>query len=75
MVAVSFFGKFKTTAQMIALLLLLYHDPIGPFPTRIAGYGFLYVAATLTLWSMVRYLRAAWPSLNSDDGESQDQQF
>lgn len=71
-VAVSFFGKFKTTAQMVALLLLLYHDPIGPIPTRIVGYGFLYVAVTLTLWSMVGYLRAAWPSLNSDDTESQD---
>ena len=27
-VAVSFIGKLKTTAQMVAILLLLYHDPI-----------------------------------------------
>ena len=64
-VAVSIIGKIKTMAQMLALLLLLYRNPIGGFPTYAAGMILLYVAAGLTLWSMVVYLRAAWPALMS----------
>ncbi len=63
-VAVSMMGKVKTTAQMAALILLLYQAPIGPLPTVQAGVVLLYVAAILTLWSMLIYLRAAWPVLN-----------
>jgi CDP-diacylglycerol--glycerol-3-phosphate 3-phosphatidyltransferase/cardiolipin synthase len=68
-VAVSFIGKIKTTAQMIALLLLLYRQPLWGFPTNEVGVLLLYVAAILTLWSMVMYLKAAWPMLSasSDD--------
>lgn len=62
-VAVSYVGKVKTTAQMVALFLLLYHDPIRDFPTVTVGIVLLYLAAVLTLWSMLVYLRAAWPSL------------
>jgi CDP-diacylglycerol--glycerol-3-phosphate 3-phosphatidyltransferase/cardiolipin synthase len=62
-VAVSAVGKFKTTAQMIALLLLLFKYPLGGFPTETVGYVLLYVAAVLTLWSMIVYLHAAWPAL------------
>jgi CDP-diacylglycerol--glycerol-3-phosphate 3-phosphatidyltransferase len=64
-VAVSMLGKVKTTAQMIALVLLLYRQPLGDFPTAQAGLLLLYVAAVLTLWSMVLYLRAAWPVLSA----------
>jgi CDP-diacylglycerol--glycerol-3-phosphate 3-phosphatidyltransferase len=60
-VAVSIIGKVKTTAQMIAILLLLYDAPVGVFPTRDVGLVLLYVAAALTLWSMLIYMRAAWP--------------
>jgi len=60
-VAVSMLGKLKTTAQMAALILLLYRKPIGDFPTLEVGLGLLFVAAGLTLWSMVVYLIAAWP--------------
>lgn len=63
-VAVSTIGKIKTTVQMIALLLLLYHAPIGPLPTRELGITLLYLAAILTLWSMLIYLKAAWPTLS-----------
>ncbi len=63
-VAVSMVGKVKTSAQMGALVLLLYQDPIGPLPTLDLGMLLLYVAAILTLWSMVIYLRAAWPIIN-----------
>jgi CDP-diacylglycerol--glycerol-3-phosphate 3-phosphatidyltransferase len=62
-VAVSFIGKVKTTAQMVALGMLIYEVDAGPFPTLIVGYVLLYLAAGLTLWSMVMYLKAAWPSL------------
>lgn len=62
-VAVSMLGKFKTTAQMLSLILLLYGKPIGHFPTLQVGLTFLFIAAALTLWSMVHYLIAAWPAL------------
>jgi CDP-diacylglycerol--glycerol-3-phosphate 3-phosphatidyltransferase len=65
-VAVSMLGKVKTTAQMTALIMLLYREPLGEFPTAEAGLFLLYVAAALTLWSMVLYLRAAWPTLNAE---------
>ena len=64
-VAVSTIGKIKTTAQMLALLLLLYHQPMGSFPTVDSGFVLLYVAAILTLWSMLVYLKAAWPILTN----------
>ncbi|MGB0722253.1 MAG: CDP-diacylglycerol--glycerol-3-phosphate 3-phosphatidyltransferase [Gammaproteobacteria bacterium] len=62
-VAVSVIGKIKTTAQMMAITLMLYQDPIMSMDTYEVGFTLLYVAAVLTLWSMVVYLRAAWPSL------------
>lgn len=65
-VAVSMVGKFKTTAQMVAIILLILVHADSP----IYGLGMvlLYIAAALTLWSMMLYLRAAWPSLMSADG-------
>jgi CDP-diacylglycerol---glycerol-3-phosphate 3-phosphatidyltransferase len=62
-VAVSMIGKIKTAAQMIAILLLLYAHPLGAFPTHDVGLVLIYIAATLTLWSMIVYLQAAWPIL------------
>ncbi len=59
-VAVSMVGKFKTAAQMIAIPLLLYHDPIGVFAPQSAGAGLIWVAAVLTLVSMGYYLKMAW---------------
>ena len=64
-VSVSFIGKIKTTAQMTARLLLLYRQPLWGFPTNEVGVLLLYVAAILTLWSMVIYLKAAWPLLSA----------
>ena len=63
-VAVSIIGKLKTTLQMIAILLLLYKIPLGAFPTHTVGLVLLYIAAALTLWSMVVYMHAAWPLLS-----------
>lgn len=65
-VAVSIIGKFKTTAQMLAIGFLLFEDPIGRFPTMLIGYLLLYASAGLTLWSMFIYLRTAWPSLTRE---------
>ncbi|MDX1656272.1 MAG: CDP-diacylglycerol--glycerol-3-phosphate 3-phosphatidyltransferase [Candidatus Competibacteraceae bacterium] len=63
-VAVSYIGKVKTTAQMAALLLLLYREPVLGLPTEAAGLLLLLIAAVLTLWSMFHYLYAAWPVLS-----------
>lgn len=60
-VAVSYIGKVKTTAQMIAIVGLLAFPP-GVFWAYVA-IGLLYLAAALTLWSMGLYLKAAWPDL------------
>jgi CDP-diacylglycerol--glycerol-3-phosphate 3-phosphatidyltransferase len=58
-VAVSYVGKVKTTAQIVALLFLLYGQPLLGLPIFEIGLIALYVAAVLTLWSMISYLRAA----------------
>lgn len=62
-VAVSLVGKLKTIFQMVALILLLLYTPASSFIIGIVGYFSLYTAACLTLWSMIMYLRAAWPDL------------
>jgi phosphatidylglycerophosphate synthase len=62
-VAVSFVGKLKTTVQMIAILLLLYNDPIWRIDTHFLGTVLIYIAAILTLWSMIYYLRKALPQV------------
>jgi CDP-diacylglycerol--glycerol-3-phosphate 3-phosphatidyltransferase len=58
-VAVSNLGKLKTTAQMVAIFLLLYHQPLFGVPVVGVGLILLYVAAALTLWSMIQYLMGA----------------
>jgi CDP-diacylglycerol---glycerol-3-phosphate 3-phosphatidyltransferase len=58
-VKVSWLGKWKTTAQMLAIGLLLYREDLLGLPINAIGYGLLYIAAALTLWSMISYLRAA----------------
>lgn len=70
-VAVSMVGKVKTTAQMIAILLLLYKQPVIGIDSFIVGYVLFYVAAILTLWSMVLYINAAWPMLMRHKGASE----
>lgn len=62
-VAVSHIGKWKTTAQMTAITVLLVQHPTLNY----VGYFLLYIAVALTVWSMVIYLRAAWPELSRPD--------
>ena len=64
-VAVSLIGKLKTIAQMTAIPMLLWHDPIGSLDIALFGTLALWIAALLTLWSMVYYLRKAWPEISA----------
>jgi cardiolipin synthase (CMP-forming) len=60
-VAVSFLGKVKTVSQMTAIIMLLYNDELLTVSMHAIGTILIYVAAVLTLWSMIYYLRMALP--------------
>jgi CDP-diacylglycerol--glycerol-3-phosphate 3-phosphatidyltransferase len=60
-VAVAFIGKLKTVVQMIAIPLLLYHDPLLGLDCQLLGTVLINVAAVLTVVSMLYYLRKALP--------------
>jgi CDP-diacylglycerol--glycerol-3-phosphate 3-phosphatidyltransferase len=64
LVAVGWLGKLKTTMQMIAIGFLLYAEPLFGLPVFAIGQLLLIIAAGLTLWSMIQYLRAAWPEIS-----------
>lgn len=65
-VAVSYIGKIKTAAQLVAIPMMIFKEPLfGIFPVVDIGLVLLYAAAILTLWSMLIYLRGAWPTLSS----------
>ena len=74
-VRVAMIGKVKTTAQMVALLCLLYSVSPNTAVVEIwmggpifhVGDWMLAIAAVLTLVSGVQYLHAAWPSLREDE--------
>ena len=68
-VAVAYVGKLKTTAQMVAIPLLLFNAPLYGIDMRIAGNILIYVAAALTLWSMGYYLHRAIPLLQDEAGQ------
>ena len=56
-IAVAFIGKVKTTMQMIAILFLLYYDNILFLPIALLGKILIYIAAFLTIVSMIYYLK------------------
>jgi len=65
-VAVHMLGKLKTMAQMVAIPFLLYDGVVfGLVHTRIWGTALMWVAAVLTVWSMVYYLRKAIPEIRA----------
>ncbi|HSC17043.1 MAG TPA: CDP-diacylglycerol--glycerol-3-phosphate 3-phosphatidyltransferase [Gammaproteobacteria bacterium] len=66
-VAVSIFGKWKTTLQIIGISFMLYREQLLGLPSYRIGEWLVYVAAALTLWSMIDYLRAAWPAMRDRD--------
>lgn len=59
-IAVAFIGKVKTTMQMIAILFLLYYDNILFLPIALLGKILIYIAAFLTIISMIYYLKIAF---------------
>jgi len=59
-VAVSYLGKVKTTLQITALAMLLYKLDLFGLPMYNIGIVALYIAAAMTIWSMVDYLSAAF---------------
>jgi len=69
-VAVAFIGKLKTTAQMVAITLLLYHDTLAGLDTQWLGRWCLDIAALLTLWSMAHYLVTAWKTLRNEPAQN-----
>lgn len=60
-VAVNLLGKIKTVAQLVAIPMLLYHDRLGAFEPARVGTWLIYLAAALTIASMVYYLKLAAP--------------
>lgn len=66
-VEVSSLGKWKTTAQIVAILVLMVSMDIWTSPLKTVGQILLLVSAVLTLWSMLIYLKAALPALTSQD--------
>ena len=65
-VAVHMLGKLKTTFQMVAIPFLLYNDTLfGLVDTHVWGTVLIWIAAVLTVWSMVYYLRKALPEIRA----------
>jgi len=73
-VAVSEMGKYKTAAQMLGIMGLIWQPDydipliIFNFPHQIlmfAAYSFYAAATILTVWSMLVYIKASWSELLS----------
>ena len=62
-IAVSVWGKYKTIVQIVGLSCLLYRRELFGLPIYQAGLALTFAATVLTLWSMILYLRLAWPEL------------
>lgn len=63
-VAVHMIGKVKTTVQMVAIPFLLFDGRLlGVLDTRLWGQVLIWLAAVLTVWSMVYYLQKAIPEI------------
>lgn len=67
-ISVTYVSKTKTAVQMLALILLIAFKPEATW-LGILGYVLLYIAAILTLWTMVAYLKLAWPELMKKNGD------
>jgi CDP-diacylglycerol--glycerol-3-phosphate 3-phosphatidyltransferase len=62
-IKVSILGKYKTIMQIVGLSFLLFRYDLFGLPIYTLGIGLTAIAVVLTLWSMVLYLRLAWPEL------------
>jgi CDP-diacylglycerol---glycerol-3-phosphate 3-phosphatidyltransferase len=61
--AVSNWGKIKTIVQIVGLSMMLFRQDLFGLPIYRMGVALSIVATLLTLWSMIDYLRIAWPEL------------
>ena len=65
-VAVHMIGKLKTVAQMVAIPFLLFHGKLfGVIDTNVWGTWLIWVAAIMTIWSMIYYLQKAIPEIRA----------
>jgi cardiolipin synthase len=65
-VAVHMIGKLKTVAQMVAIPFLLFDGVLfDVVNTHQWGVFLIWVAAVLTVWSMVYYLQKALPEIRA----------
>ncbi len=75
-VAVNSLGKFKTACQMTAIPLLLYNGvlkldflvPGQVLDLHVLGIWLIWLAAVLTIWSMLYYMKLAWPMIREKTG-------
>ncbi|PID66279.1 MAG: CDP-diacylglycerol--glycerol-3-phosphate 3-phosphatidyltransferase [Gammaproteobacteria bacterium] len=66
-VAVQYIGKVKTTVQIFALGFLIVYEKTWFIPTKQIGWLLLFIAAVLTLWSMIDYFKSAFKALRDND--------
>lgn len=65
-VAVHMIGKLKTVVQMVAIPFLLFDGVLfGVINTHLWGVWLIWMAAVLTVWSMVYYLQKAVPEIRA----------
>jgi cardiolipin synthase (CMP-forming) len=65
-VAVHMIGKLKTVAQMVAIPFLLFDGKLlDVIDTKLWGTWLIWVAAVLTIWSMIYYLQKAIPEIRA----------
>ena len=60
-------GKIKTTLQMFGIAFMVWKVPLYGIPIYTIGFVLLVLAAVMTIWSMMVYLRAAWPFIMAGD--------
>ncbi len=65
-VQVSMAGKVKTVLQMFGIGFMVYENEFLGIDIYGLGFILLVAAAGMTIWSMVIYLRAAWPYISLD---------
>ena len=66
-VGVAWIGKFKTVMQIVAIVVCLHQRDFPELRLYRIGEGLLVVAAALTIWSAIVYVRAAWPIMRDAD--------
>jgi CDP-diacylglycerol--glycerol-3-phosphate 3-phosphatidyltransferase/cardiolipin synthase len=71
-VKVDITGKVKTTLQMFGIAFMVYKNPFMGIDVYAVGFVLLVAAAIMTIWSMIIYLKAAWPFIMMDDDGAPD---